>query len=119
MSQLRETLLEVQKEKTLRLLLGIRYDQATDQEKAHYLSVLGNQIEVDVDRLLNEYILSYQQNTPVRRKSKKLRWVYITGNTILGLAGAYAVNEKAWVFVGFIAVMMIINQYLPFVYNEE
>jgi ABC-type transporter MlaC component len=49
MSSLRETLLEIQKEKTLKKLLGNNYAQATDADKAHYLSVLGNSIENDVD----------------------------------------------------------------------
>lgn len=119
MSQLRESLLELQKEKTLRLLLGNDYDTATDQQKQHYLSVVGDQIERDVDLLLHEYVLTYQSTTPVSRKGKKLRWVYIIGNVALASLGGYAINEEQWVFVIGIGILAAINQYLPFVYEKE
>ncbi|PED63149.1 hypothetical protein [Bacillus toyonensis] len=119
MSQLRDTLLELQKEKTLRLLLGNRYDQATDAEKQHYLSVVGTQIENDVDVLLHQHVINYQSNTPVSRKGKKLKWVYIIVNVVLTILGAYAVNEKAWVYVVGIGIMTAINQCLPFIYERD
>ncbi|PED86680.1 hypothetical protein CON43_22630 [Bacillus cereus] len=120
MSQLRDTLLELQKEKTLRLLLGDNgYAQATDADKQHYLSVLGNQIENDVDALLHQHVINYQSNTPVSRKSKKLRWVYITLNVVLTMLGAYAINEKAWIFAIGIGIVTIINQALPFIYEKD
>lgn len=118
MSNLRETLLEIQKEKTLKRLLGNNFSQATDAEKAHYLSVLGNSIENDVDQLLHQYVLNFQNNTPTRKKGKKLRWVYIIGNVVLGLGSAYAVNETEWVYVSILGFLMVVNQLLPFIYEE-
>jgi hypothetical protein len=119
MSQLRETLLELQKEKTLRLLLRENYEQATEEEKEHYLNIVGDQIESDVDNLLFNYVHNYHKNTPVQRKGKKLRWVYIAGNVILGIVGAFAINEKAWFYVITTGILMLGNQYLPFVYEDD
>jgi|SRR5579875_1870516 len=119
MSQLRNTLLELQKEKTLKLLLGNDYDTASEDQKQHYLSVVGDQIERDVDLMLHEYVINFQSNTPVSRKGKKLKWVYIVGNVSLGILLAYAVNKEQWVFAIGIGVLTVINQYLPFVYEKE
>lgn len=119
MAQLRDTLIELQKEKTLRLLLGTNYDTASDQEKEHFYAIVKNQIEVDVDVMIQQYILSYQASSPVVQKNKKIRWVYIVGNVILGTGGAYAVNKEEWIFVGLMGLLMIVNQYLPFVYNKD
>lgn len=119
MSRLRETLLEIQKEKTLRLLLKEKYEQSTMEERKHYLSILGDQIERDVDSLLTEFVQNYRRNEPNTINNKKLRYVYIIANVALTLAGAYAVNEKDWVFVVITGIIMVCNQYLPFIYNNE
>ncbi|WP_433959325.1 hypothetical protein [Cytobacillus horneckiae] len=119
MSQLRETLLNLQKEKTLRLLLGADYDTATQAQREHFLQIVGAQIEVDVDSMLHEYVLRHRANSPVSQKNNKLKWVHIVGNIVLSLAGAYAINEQEWIFVGFVAILMIIIQYLPFVYDKD
>ncbi|MDX8288823.1 hypothetical protein SLL00_03420 [Metabacillus indicus] len=119
MSQLRETLLEMQKEKTLKLLLGASYDTATQAQKDHFLSIVGNQINVDVDRMLHDYVLSYNSNTPLAKKNNKLRWVYISCNVILASASGYAINIENWPFVIFLGLLTILNQFLPFIYNKE
>lgn len=119
MSQLRDTLLEIQKEKTLRLLLQADYDTATDAQKAHFLSIVGSQIEADVDNMLHQYVLNYQANTPTARKNNKLRWVYTVGNVVLALGSAYAVNKEEWIFVAVMGILMVVNQYLPFVYGKD
>lgn len=119
MNKLKDTLLEIQREKTLRLLLKEKYEQSTMEEREHYLSILGDQIERDVDDLINDFIRNYRRNEPNAVKNKKLRNVYIIANIVLTLAGAYAVNEKAWVYVVIIGLLMVCNQYLPFIYNDE
>ncbi|CJA63368.1 Uncharacterised protein [Streptococcus pneumoniae] len=68
---------------------------------------------------MHDHVINYQNNTPVSRKGKKLKWVYIVGNVALASLGAYAINEKEWVYVVGIGLLTIMNQYLPFIYEKE
>ncbi len=119
MSQLRKILRDVQEEKTLKLLLKDNYHQATNEERQYYLSIVDDQIEKDVDLMLHDYILNYQSNSPVNKKNKSLRWVYIVGNVAsAGLLG-YAINQESWILAIGMGIWSIINQYLPFIYDKE
>lgn len=119
MSQLRDMLIELQQEKTLRILLGDQYDTATNEQKQHFLSIVGQQIEIDVDSMLHNYIIGYQANTPIAKKNHLLTIVYMVSNIILGIGVGYAVNKEDWVFVTIVGILMIANQVLPLIYTKD
>lgn len=119
MSRLREELLEIQKEKFLKALLGTQYAAATEDQKNHFLFVIDDQIQIDVDKMLSEYILDQRVRSPEAQQSSKIKWVYIIMNIILSFGSAYAVNQEAWVFLGILGVLMVINQSLPFIYDKN
>jgi len=119
MSQLREMLKAIQTEKMLKLLLGEQFHTATDEHKVFLAGHVEQQIDIDVDKLLNEFILVHHANTPIAKKNKKLIYIQIAGSVVLTTAIAYAVNTEAWVFVGFLGILMILIQFLPLVYNND
>lgn len=119
MSQLRNLLIQLHEEDTLKKLLGNEYEIATSEHKDYLLDIsrVRNQISIDVDVMLHEYVLSYQQNTPEAAKDNKLKWIYIFLNIVLSTGSAYAVNEEAWVFVTLLSCALLATQRLPFVYK--
>lgn len=118
MAQLRDILLETQKEKTLYALFQGQAENLTQEEKDHYLGILGDQIERDVDKLLHDYVITFNESTPVKKKGKRLRYFYTAFNIISNVGIAYAVNIEAWVFVTILSILLVGNQFLPFVYEE-
>lgn len=119
MSQLRNMLKEIQKEKMLRLLLGADFDSATEEHKDFLASHVESQINIDVDKILNEYILTYQASTPVAKKDSKLLYIHVIGSLVLSTGIAYGVNREEWVFVVFLGILMILIQLLPLIYKKD
>lgn len=119
MSKLRELLKDIQKEKTLRLLLKDNYDNATEEHKSILINHVETQIDIDVDRMLNEFILQYQAGTPIAKKNRASMWVYIVGNLILTIGIGYAVNIQMWEFVWILGALSIGVQALPIIYRQE
>lgn len=93
MSRLRESLIKVQKEETLKELLKDKYHITPEDEKQRLLALLGDTIERDVDKMIREEIDAYNENTPIRKKNKKLSLFIGIINVILTILISYAVNE--------------------------
>lgn len=119
MSNLRDTLLEIQREKTLKLLLADEYENASEEKKKHYLRVVDKQIEHDVDKMLQDFIISYKKDSPEAKKNRSLRWFYIILNVILTPGIAYAVNKEEWLFLAILSILMVVNQSLPHIYEKD
>jgi hypothetical protein len=107
MSRLRNTLIEVQKEETLKKVLLERYEQATLEEKAHLLSYLGDTIERDVDKMIREEIDVFNENTPQKKRNKKLSYFVIAAEVILTTLLAFMVNANEWYYVTGIAILIV------------
>lgn len=119
MSQLRNTLIDIQKEKTLRLLLGSEYEMATVEHKKNLLSMVDDQIQIDVDKLLRDHIHAHQASSPEVKKDNKLKWIYVSANIVLTSANAYAINQEEWIFWSVSSILIVLNQALPFVYDNR
>lgn len=120
MSQsLRNYLIKLQQDETLKEYLGSNYEIATKEEKEKFLSFVDNQIEYDVDCMLNEYV-DYRINTsPEKKQNNKIKVVYTTLTVLLSGFSGYAINEEAWGFVVFIYILLVVTQSLPYIINKE
>ncbi|KPH76063.1 hypothetical protein [Oceanobacillus caeni] len=118
-AQLREMLIEIQKEEALREFLGDKFNEATDGEKEHFLSFVINEINNDVDKMLNEHVEQHLRNLPEQKSHIKLMIFYTSFSILLtGLSG-YAINEKNWAVVVFAYVLLIATQSLPYIINKK
>jgi fatty-acid desaturase len=118
MSRLRERLIAVHEEETLKKVLVDKYDTATPKEKEHLLSFLGDTIQRDVDKLIREEIDDYNENTPTKKKNKKMQILLIIIEVILTILIGFAVNDKSWGFVTGIGLAMIIVLILPLILED-
>lgn len=118
MSQLRDTLIEVQKEVFLKKLLGNAYETTPADQKAHFLSVLGDQIEKDVDKMIREEINTYLDNSPQKKTNKKLSIFVIAVEVILTTLLGFMINANEWYYVAGIGLLMILVLSLPLLLED-
>ncbi|WP_062239955.1 hypothetical protein [Fictibacillus sp. FJAT-27399] len=118
MSQLRDTLIKAQKEQTLKELLQEKYDETPVEQKEHFLSFLDDTIERDVDKMIREEIHTYNENTPAKKKNKKLTIFLIIANVILTILIGFTVNEKEWGYVSALGVLMALVLILPLILED-
>ena len=116
---LRDYLIKLQQEETLKEYLGSDYEAASKEEKEKFLSLVQAQIELDVDRMINEYMDYLEKTAPEKKKNNKIMYVY-TLLTLLstGFLG-YAFNNENWVVVAFIYVLLFAVQSLPYIVDRE
>jgi hypothetical protein len=97
-------------EETLREFLGENLQTTSIDEKQRLLEILRKRGEIDreVELILNAFQAEIEQNSPAKRKRKITTAIFSGIYLILTIAIAYAVNEKAWVFVSILAVLNII-----------
>jgi fatty-acid desaturase len=119
MSNLREILIKVQEEETLKELLLDKYSEATEEQKLHYLSFLGDTINRGVDKLIREEVDNFNENTPLKKKNKNLTYLFVVSNVVLTILITYAVNLEAWTFVWGIGVLMVANLLLPLIFTDK
>ncbi|WP_080875274.1 hypothetical protein [Oceanobacillus timonensis] len=118
-ARLRELLIEIQKEETLKELLGSEYYVKTKEEKEHYLSFVISQIEQDVDKMLNEHVEQHLRSLPENKSHRNLMIFYTIANVVLTGAAGFAVNEKTWVFVVILYILLCGVQVLPYIINKK
>jgi fatty-acid desaturase len=118
MSQLRDTLIKAQKEQTLKELLQEKYEETPLEQKEHFLSFLGDTIERDVDKMIREEIDAFNENTPIKRKNKKLTIFQIIANVILTILIGFTVNEEQWFYVAGLGLLMALVLILPLIYED-
>lgn len=105
---------------TLREYLGDRFNVASSEEKTGLLSTLRRRGEIDreVENVLNTFANEIQRDSAGAKK-KKIRTLIIAGlNLIITIGMAYAVNEKAWVFVSILGVINLVVIALPIIFDE-
>jgi fatty-acid desaturase len=113
MSQLRDKLIQLSKEETLKTLLGSAYDTTPQSQKDQFLSVLGGQIERDVDKLIREEIEAFIENTPGKKRSKKLSIFVIIAEVILTILLGFMINANQWYYVAGVGLIQILVLVLP------
>lgn len=118
MSQLRDKLIKVQEEQTLKELLKEKYDETPPEQREHFLSVLGDTIKRDVDKMIREEIDNYNENTPAKKKNKKLIIVLIIIEVILTILLGFTINEKEWGYVAGLGILMAIVFILPLIMED-
>lgn len=119
MSRLRETLLEIQIEKTLRALLGDEaYEAATEEERLRYLSFVDDRINRDVDKMIFEEIERIKDNEPAVKANRKFKRfsLLIIGLGTLGMTLCAAFNHWSGLFIS--AAVFLVGLFMQFTGDE-
>jgi hypothetical protein len=120
MSNIRQIVRANVEDETLRDYLGARYPSASHQDKQELLETLRRRGEIDreVENILNAFLHDIQRNSPSSKK-RRIKISILAGlNLFLTVAIAYAVNEKAWVFLVFLGIANLVILIYPLI-NEE
>lgn len=116
---LRNLLIELQQEETLKAYLKNGYNTATAQEKEEFLGYVNETIENDVDRMLMDYVENQKRISPQRKTHNKLMIAYtVLSLALTGLSG-YTVNQEYWGITIVIYLILICIQSLPYISNNN
>ncbi|WP_163538320.1 hypothetical protein [Gracilibacillus sp. YIM 98692] len=117
MTQLKEVLIKVQKDKILLKALGDRYHTATEEEKEQLLDVVRDQIDHDVEKLLNDHINHHNKTKPARKKYIGAKIVSASLNIISTIGIGYSVNQELWVPVIICGAVLLVSQVILFIFE--
>jgi hypothetical protein len=87
------------------------------EERPTVLDMLRKEGHIDkkVQEVLDVYLKEIEENSPVIKKRKIKLAIYAALNLVLTIAIGYAVNEKLWAVIAFLAVInVIINIFFIF-----
>lgn len=118
-NKLRDKLIALQREETLRQYLGNNYENASESEKDHFLSFVDEQIHNDVDKMLNEFVEQRLNTSPEKKKNNIITYIYTVLTLILTGLSSYLVNDENWSVVIIIYIILILVQTIPYVVNKD
>ncbi|PWI54872.1 hypothetical protein [Sulfoacidibacillus thermotolerans] len=92
---------------TLKDLLGVRFEDTSDEEKNRLLDKLRSRGEIDreIESILNAFLVDI--DAPRRKKRKQLKFIYSGLGLLLTTFIGYAVNVTSWVFVAILSIVLL------------
>lgn len=115
MSNLRDLLIQHQYEIVLKGHFGDDFSSTTEEEKQSIISLVAFQVAHDVDVMLNQYIEYAKLISPQEKSNLKVDVAFTIINVVLTIALAYSVNEEAWKYVTFFAIISVVSYLAPLV----
>lgn len=115
MDQLRNKLFNIQKEEILKEFMKEGYLSATQEEKDNIFEPIRGTVELEVDRMLKEFIYNYNSSSPQVKQNFWLQVVLTFINITSTIGVAFAVNEKSWVFVTLLGLVSFATNFVPLI----
>lgn len=119
MDQLRNKLLSIQKEEILREFMGEEYLSSSQEEKDRIYEYIGSRVEQEVDVMLREFIYNYNKSSPQAKQNFWMQIIFTFINIVLTIGIAFAVNEKAWVFVSILGIVSFVTHFIPHIQSRN
>lgn len=114
MSNLRNIVTLHVEQETLKEYYKTKLNSTLPREKEKTLKFLRTNGHIDqkVDKILKSFAEEVMEGSPEVKKRKKRSIAYNLVILVCTIGLAFAVNEKAWVFVSFLGIIQAIVQYL-------
>lgn len=121
MDDLKQILVDRQVEIVLQqyyLELGQPYEEVKEEEKKALINIILPTINMDIEKMLREYVEYSQATKPDKKNNKKFQ-ILLAGLLCIVMVGlAYAVNIENWILVVILVVINIVLAIAPIFFED-